>query len=202
MGQTQALAGREGLAELRVRLVQVEEGAAVAGHVLGNAVAHDAGVGQLRQLSGLLGELAAGGLPLAGHAIHQGRVGIGMGGLAQFMEGLLHPVAGFNHVALQHQRVAQTVFTHKEHGLVVPAEALVVDLHAYVRLHYRRAQVAFRFAQLRLALQGAQQAFAVQLHGVPQGNGIDMVSHGLRTSPRGGMGVRRIGPSGRSIPIV
>lgn len=76
----------------------------------------------------------------------------------------------------------QAVAGGKEHGVMPGAEALFVHLNAGVRLHDRRTQVALHLTQLQLSPKGAQGAFALQLHGIPHGNGIDMITHGMASS--------------------
>ena len=75
--------------------------------------------------------------------------------------------------------MAEPIVALEQHPLVVLAEALLVHLNTHVRLHDRRAERIFNLLQFHPALQGAEQALAVNFRRVPNRNGVDVVSHVL-----------------------
>ena len=78
---------------------------------------------------------------------------------------------------MHHQGVAQAILLLVQQYLVTGAEADVVHLDAGVRLHDRRAQKPLHVDQFVAAAQGAQGAFALLLHGVPDRDGVNVVTH-------------------------
>ena len=81
-------------------------------------------------------------------------------------------------MGVQHQRMPQPIVGGKKHGLMVLAKASFIDTDPGIRLHDGSTKAALHFIQFQLAAQGAKKAFAVQLHGVPNGDGVQVISHG------------------------
>ena len=179
MGDAHALGAFILFAELGIVLVQVEEGVQVTSHVFFDGIADNAGLGQCFQRGGSVLHLLGSAGGLAGQPVLQGRPGGALRGGFHLFHCVGQSLAGLRNMAFQQQRMAQTVVDGVQHPLMMAAKALLVHLDAGIGLHHGCAQIMIHLAQLRLALEGAKEAFAVQLDGVPHGNGVDMVLHAI-----------------------
>ena len=149
----------------------------IPSHVFFNGLAHQAAAGHFIQGLGLFQDFRGCHLGFSAQFVTDSGVLQLCGAFSQAGRDLFQLLPVFNHMAFQHQGMAQPVAHGEQHRVMFPAEAPVIHLHPHVRFHDRCAQVPFRFSQLRLPFQSAQQALSVQFHRIPHRDRINMVSH-------------------------